>query len=166
MKKILTALLLGGTLAMNAAQKIDRIEPTNWYVGMKNPSVQLMVYGKDIRSAEVSTNYPGVKIDSLVRLDSPNYLLVYMNIKDAQPGTMKLCFKTGKNKTNVNSLVGQEVLVVKKISPFQKGEVKAKNGVIWTAQNADPQSSSEIPEGTVCTIEKIDGNTLSVKPLS
>ena len=102
MKKILTALLLGGTLAMNAAQKIDRIEPTNWYVGMKNPSVQLMVYGKDIRSAEVSTNYPGVKINSLVRLDSPNYLLVYMNIKDAQPGTMKLCFKTGKNKTNVN----------------------------------------------------------------
>ena len=102
MKKILTALLLGGALAMNAAQKIDRIEPTNWYVGMKNPSVQLMVYGKDIRSAEVSTNYPGVKIDSLVRLDSPNYLLVYMNIKDAQPGTMKLCFKTGKNKTNVN----------------------------------------------------------------
>ena len=102
MKKILTALLLGGTLAMNAAHKIDRIEPTNWYVGMKNPSVQLMVYGKDIRSAEVSTNYPGVKIDSLVRLDSPNYLLVYMNIKDAQPGTMKLCFKTGKNKTNVN----------------------------------------------------------------
>ena len=87
---------------MNAAQKIDRIEPTNWYVGMKNPSVQLMVYGKDIRSAEVSTNYPGVKIDSLVRLDSPNYLLVYMNINDAQPGTMKLCFKTGKNKTNVN----------------------------------------------------------------
>ncbi len=102
MKKLLTALLLGGTLAMNAAQKIDRIEPTNWYVGMKNPSVQLMVYGKDIRSAEVSTNYPGVKIDSLVRLDSPNYLLVYMNIKDAQPGTMKICFKTGKNKTNVN----------------------------------------------------------------
>ena len=102
MKKLLTALLLGGILAMNAAQKIDRIEPTNWYVGMKNPSVQLMVYGKDIRSAEVSTNYPGVKIDSLVRLDSPNYLLVYMNIKDAQPGTMKLCFKTGKNKTNVN----------------------------------------------------------------
>ena len=102
MKKLLTALLLGGTLAMNAAQKIDRIEPTNWYVGMKNPSVQLMVYGKDIRSAEVSTNYPGVKIDSLVRLDSPNYLLVYMNIKDAQPGKMKLCFKAGKNKTNVN----------------------------------------------------------------
>ena len=94
-------MLLGGALTMNAAQKIDRIDPANWFVGMKNPQVQLMVYGKDIRSAEVSTSYPGVKIDSLVRLDSPNYLLVYMNIKDAQPGTMTLQFKAAKGKTNV-----------------------------------------------------------------
>ena len=86
---------------MNAAQKIDRIEPTNWFVGMKNPQVQLMVYGKDIRSAEVTTDYPGVRIDSLVRLDSPNYLLVYMNVKDAKPGTMNLQFRAAKGKTSV-----------------------------------------------------------------
>ena len=98
---LLSALLLGGALNMNAAQKIDRIDPTNWFVGMKNPQVQLMVYGKDIRSAEVSTDYPGVRIDSLVRLDSPNYLLVYMNVKDAQPGTMNLQFRAPKGKTSV-----------------------------------------------------------------
>lgn len=102
MKKILTALLLGTTLTMNAAVKIDRIEPTNWYVGMKDTSLQLMVYGKDIKSAEVTTDYPGVKIDSLVRLDSPNYLLVYMNIADAQPGTMSLQFQQGKQKKKVS----------------------------------------------------------------
>ena len=102
MKKILlSALLFCGALYMNAAQKIDRIEPTNWFVGMKNPQVQLMVYGKDVRSAEVSTDYPGVQIDSLVRLGSPNYLLVYMNVKDAHPGTMNLLFRAGKSKTNV-----------------------------------------------------------------
>ena len=93
MKKILTALLLGTTLTMNAAVKIDRIEPTDWYVGLNDASLQLMVYGKDIKTADVSTDYPGVKIDSLVRLDSPNYLLVYMNVKDAQPGTMTLLFQ-------------------------------------------------------------------------
>ena len=102
MKKILTALLLGTTLTMNAAVKIDRIEPTNWYVGMKDASLQLMVYGKDIKSAEVTTDYPGVKIDSLVRLDSPNYLLVYMNIANAQPGTMSLQFQQGKQKKKVS----------------------------------------------------------------
>ena len=91
-KEIITAVMLGATLSMSAANKIDRIEPTNWFVGMKNPQVQLMVYGKNIRSAEVSTDYPGVRIDSLVRLDSPNYLLIYMNVKDAKAGTMQLKF--------------------------------------------------------------------------
>lgn len=103
MKKILATLMIGmgSVVAMNAAQKIDRIEPTNWFVGMKNPQVQLMVYGKDIRSAEVTTSYPGARIDSLVRLDSPNYLLVYMNVKDAQPGMMTLNFKGAKGKASV-----------------------------------------------------------------
>ena len=102
MKKILTALLLGTTLTMNAAVKIDRIEPTDWYVGMKDASLQLMVYGEGIKTADVTTDYPGAHIDSLVRLDSPNYLLVYMNLKGAQPGTMTLLFQQGKQKKKVN----------------------------------------------------------------
>ena len=101
MKKILTALALGTTLSMNAAVKIDKIEPANWFVGMKDASLQLMVYGQGIKTAEVTTDYPGVKMDSLVRLDSPNYLLVYMNVKDAQPGTMNLLFQQGKQKKKV-----------------------------------------------------------------
>ena len=102
MKKILTALLLGTTLTMNAAVQIDRIEPTDWYVGMKDASLQLMVYGEGIKTADVTTDYPGAHIDSLVRLDSPNYLLVYMNLKGAQPGTMTLLFQQGKQKKKVN----------------------------------------------------------------
>jgi len=75
---------------MQAATKIDHIEPENWYVGMKNSSLQLMVYGKNIRDSHVSVDYPGVKIDSLVRLDSPNYLFVYLNLSGAKPGNMVL----------------------------------------------------------------------------
>lgn len=71
--------------------------------------------------------------------------------------------KLGKDKMNVNSMEGQEVLVIKKISKFEKGEVKAKNGVIWSAKNADEQDDSEISEGSVCVISNVDGNTLSVK---
>ncbi len=107
MKNLLTALLLGTTLTMNATCKIDRIEPANWWAGMKNPTVQLMVYGKDIRSAEVSTDSPGVSIDSLVRLDSPNYLLVYMNVGKAQPGTVNLKFSSGGSKTTVKYQIKQ-----------------------------------------------------------
>ena len=77
-------------MTMQAATKIDHIEPENWYVGMKNSSLQLMVYGKNIRDSRVSVAYPGVKIDSLVRLDSPNYLFVYLNLSGAKPGNMVL----------------------------------------------------------------------------
>ena len=81
---------------MNAAPKIDRIEPANWFAGMKNASLQLMVYGQGIGAADVTTDYPGVAVDSIVRLDSPNYLLVYLNLSGAQPGTMQLKFGVGR----------------------------------------------------------------------
>ena len=108
MRKLLlvTAILMANVMTMSAAKKIviDRIEPTDWYVGLKNPSVQLMVYGKGIRDvSDVTTDYPGVRIDSLVRLNSPNYLLIYMNVKDAQPGTMILNFKSQSSKFKVQS---------------------------------------------------------------
>lgn len=98
MKKILTALLLMQTMMIGAAVKVDRIEPANWYVGMKNPSLQLMVYGKDIANADVTTDYPGVEVDSIVRLDSPNYLFVYLNIREAKAGVMTLNFSGKKVK--------------------------------------------------------------------
>ena len=86
---------------MNAVN-IDRIEPTNWFVGMNNPSLQLMVYGNGIRSANVFVNYPGVKVDSIVRLDSPDYLFVYLNLKDAKAGHLVLNFTQGKTTKKVS----------------------------------------------------------------
>lgn len=83
-------------MTIRAAVKVDRIDPANWFVGMKNTSLQLMVYGENIRQADVTTYYDGVKIDSIVRLDSPNYLLVYLNLEGVKPGEMTLNFKNGK----------------------------------------------------------------------
>ena len=91
MKKIFLLITLAlYTTMMNAAVKVDRIDPTFWYAGMKNPTVQLMLYGKNIKEAEVTTDYPGATIERIVQLDSPNYLLVYLNLSGAQPGEMTL----------------------------------------------------------------------------
>ncbi len=97
-KTILTYAFLSVVLLMSAATqvKVTRIDPTDWYVGLKNPTLQLMVYGQNVRDAEVSVDYPNVRIDSIARLDSPNYLLVYLNLSGAQPGEMTL--KIGKQK--------------------------------------------------------------------
>lgn len=66
----------------------------------------------------------------------------------------------GSVKTNVDQMVGQEVILTKAISKFEKGEAKASNGVIWSVSSAD---GSEIENGTVCVITAINGNTLSVQ---
>ena len=97
MKRIILSLsLILCVMTIRAAVKVDRIDPANWFVGMKNTSLQLMVYGENIRQADVTTDYDGVKIDSIVRLDSPNYLLVYLNLEGVKPGEMTLNFKNGK----------------------------------------------------------------------
>ena len=106
-KILTTAFALLVAINMTAAIKVTRIDPTDWYVGMKNPQLQLMVYGPDIRQTLVTTNYPGVTIDSIVRLDSPNYLLVYLNLKDAKPGQMTLKFANGKQKQEVKYTLRQ-----------------------------------------------------------
>ena len=103
---LLTA-LVAQTFMMSAAKPkvtIDRIDPTDWFVGMKNPQVQLMVYGQGIRDvAQVTTDYPGAVIESVVRLDSPNYLLVYMNLRGAKAGTMTLTFEVKGDKPKAKS---------------------------------------------------------------
>ena len=98
---ILISLMLCIASTMKAAMKIDHIEPANWFVGMKNPSLQLMIYGQDVKNATVSVEYPGVQVDSIVRLDSPNYLLVYLNLSGAQPGEMTITLKDGRRTQKV-----------------------------------------------------------------
>lgn len=77
---------------------VDRIDPPHWWAGMKNTTLQLQVYGKDIRSSEFKVDYPGVSVDSVVRLDgTPNWQHVYLHFSpEAQPGVMTLEWKEGK----------------------------------------------------------------------
>ncbi|SFG59132.1 glycoside hydrolase family 13 protein [Prevotella sp. KH2C16] len=102
MKKIfLIFSLFLSVVSVSAQVKISRVEPAFWYAGMKDASLQLMVYGKGVRTADVEVDYPGVRVDSIVRLDSPNYLLVYLNLQGAQPGTMALNFKNGGKRARM-----------------------------------------------------------------
>ena len=67
----------------------------------------------------------------------------------------------GRVKTNVNSMIGEEVELTEPISKFRKGVAKSRNGVLWTAMSEDP--GEEIPAGRVCVVSKVEGNTLTVR---
>lgn len=55
---------------------IERVNPSNWWVGMKNPELQLLVYGKNLKGADLKINYPGVSIRQVYEVENPNYLFV------------------------------------------------------------------------------------------
>ncbi len=104
MKKLVAIIALT-IMALNVSgarpQLVSRIDPTNWYVGLKDASLQLMVYGRGIRDAEVTVGRTDVTLDSLVRMDSPNYLLVYLSIGNAAPGELPLTFRVGGRRQTV-----------------------------------------------------------------
>ena len=57
MKRLTLLLLLCFlTININAKIEIKKLEPTNWFVGMKDASLQLMAYGDNIRNAEVTVD--------------------------------------------------------------------------------------------------------------
>lgn len=80
------------------AQQLNRIEPPFWWAGMKNPSLQLLVYGKDISLTRPSIDYQGVKIKESILVENPNYLFINLEVSpDAKPGVFEIRF-TGPKK--------------------------------------------------------------------
>lgn len=67
---------------------------------MKNPELQLLVYGKDISEYRPRVEYPGVYLKSYVGLESPNYLMLYLDISQAKPGQFEISFQKGKDTLN------------------------------------------------------------------
>ena len=98
MKKNISAsfLLL---LSLFANTQDVSVYPTHWWVGMKNPSLQLIVHGKDAGNQIPSFKLPaaGVKIaDGIIlkrinHAENTNYVFLDLEIaKDAKPGEREL----------------------------------------------------------------------------
>jgi neopullulanase len=76
------------------AQKAEilKVNPTNWFVGMKNPNLQLLVYGKNLKVSTVSLKpYNGVRLRKVHTVENSNYLFVDLEIaKNAKPGNLQI----------------------------------------------------------------------------
>ena len=95
-------LTLAGTAARG--QKIERVEPLSWWVGMPMP-LQLMVEGPGISGFDAVDveGEGGVSVASVTKADSPNFLFVDLAIApDAEPGLYTLVFRKGKKKVKLS----------------------------------------------------------------
>lgn len=98
MRKLILIFFLFATLPVLAASyKINRLEPAFWWIGMKNPDVQVLVYGPAISDTKPAVNYPGVTVTNVQHTTNPNYLFVTLNIKEnTKPGKFNILFQKDK----------------------------------------------------------------------
>lgn len=88
--------LLAGLFAHAQSPQITRIDPTHWWVGMKNPTLQLLVYGPNAGTLTYSLAYPGVRLVKTHTVENPNYAFLDLVIAStAKAGTLKITGKSG-----------------------------------------------------------------------
>lgn len=98
MKKIYTVFALSA--AAIAFAQIQKVEPAFWWKGMKNPELQILVYGKDIANNEIELS-DGIKATDIQKVENPNYVFVTVNTNEIKGAQFKINLKKGKK--NINS---------------------------------------------------------------
>jgi neopullulanase len=106
MQKIQTIFLffiIFTTAAFAQSEPVQHICPENWWVGMKNPSLEIMVHQKNIAQSSIKMgNYKGVKLVDIIRTENPNYVFLELQIgKKAAAGKLNFAVtpKTGAATT-------------------------------------------------------------------
>jgi len=68
----------------------QEVYPTHWWVGMKNPSLSLLLRKEGIGHVKiVTTNYPGITVKKITSFESKGYLQIDLNISPiTKPGTV------------------------------------------------------------------------------
>lgn len=83
------------------AMEIKKVAPSFWWAGMKNPELQILLYGEDLALSDVSVSGEGIYLKEVVRQDNPNYLLLYLDLSEAKAQTFQILLKNGKKKLQV-----------------------------------------------------------------
>ena len=101
---LICLLLLLTSSAVAQMSALERIEPANWWVGMKNTKLQLIVHGNQIASRNVRITYPGVTLLKTNKVENPNYLFLDVEISPAtQPGIFPIRFEKKGDKAIVSN---------------------------------------------------------------
>jgi glycosidase len=86
-----------GSTAQVKVNPLNRVKvnPLNWWVGMQNPELQLMLYAPGIgKMAPVLRPYAGVAVKAVHPVENGNYLFVDLLIgRETGPGTLHFDFK-------------------------------------------------------------------------
>ena len=138
MKNLYAIAALSAASLAFSQKPLDKVEPAFWWKGMKNPELQLLVYGKDIAKNEIEIS-DGIKIKDLQKVENPNYLFVTLNTNEINVSKFSINIKNGKkklgsytyelkerkpNSANRNSYTSKDVMYLIMPDRFANGDEK------------------------------------------
>lgn len=95
--------------APQSSNLIQRIDPTNWWVGMKDQHLQLLVYGKNVGKLTYSLTYPGVQLLKTHTVENPNYAFLDVLISPAtRPGRVPIVGRGAQTVTYLYELKARD----------------------------------------------------------
>ncbi len=101
MLRIAAFLLIFQGLALG--QTIQHLEPSNWWLGMKDPNFQVLVHAENIANYTPAINFKGIRLKAVHKTENPNYLFLDFEIKkNAKAGNMTIEFSKGSDKISTN----------------------------------------------------------------
>lgn len=76
------------------AMEVERIDPPFWWTGMKDPAVQLMVFGQEVGMTTPFVNADDIEITGIHRVDHPDYLFIDLLLGNGiKAGTFTIEFR-------------------------------------------------------------------------
>lgn len=153
---LLLALLMPVYMSAKDMKKEIKIEPAFWWSGMKSPELQLMIHGANIADYQASVSTPGIRVNQCVRLDSPNYLIVYLELKDAKPSSFDILFTKGKEHFSYSYELKTRRTDAAKVKGFDSSDVLY---LIMPDRFANGNSSNDqIPMHTAYKVDRENPN--------
>ena len=87
---------------------IYRVEPPNWWAGMKHDTVQVLVYGKNLIDVELYPQHGPVEIINVYKAESSNYLFIDLSISSEIKSDYK--FEIGFSKGKTDTVISFPIL--------------------------------------------------------
>ena len=80
------------------ATSLQKVEPAFWWAGMRNPELQILLYGENIASSEVSLSAEDVHLKRIVKPGNTDYLLLYVDLSKSVPQTFDIVLQQGRDR--------------------------------------------------------------------
>lgn len=159
MRTLYTILLFAIITCQNIwAFDVKKVDPAFWWSGMKNSELQIMLYGDDIASSDISITSKTATIKEIVKLENKNYLILYLDLSESEPEKFNILLKQGKKTKTIPYELKQRKEGSSERIGFNSSDVLY---LIMPDRFANGDESNDVIEGMRC--QTVDRNKLDAR---